>query len=308
MDTIVWILVVAAAAGIAWALGANRTRSRYREILEDLAEALKWGDELPSRGTDLPGVGVVRAAAREAGRGTGSKASGPEGDRAPARPGAAGETAAPERTTPAREAVIHSALDRMHSYLQEGVEQPLRTSLEGDGDALRGGVQDALVAVEDLYFYLREVPEDRSTEDLNELAREAADEYRREWGADVDVHVPERPTKVSVNREAMLDALYLVLHNAGAFGQEGEIGVVVRYQDGDCWLVIRDEGEGFGDEALDRAFEPFYTTSSLGLGLGLYHVKKIVKAMDGTVAVRNRRRGGGQVEIVLPEAEREGEE
>lgn len=295
METIVWIIVAAVAAGIAWALGANRTRSRYRDVLEELGEAFKRGEELPTRGTDLPGVGALRAGLKDGEE--------PEGGRTPVKSPGSGAGAVPEA-----EEFVRSALGRVRSYLEEGVEEPLRSSLRGDDTSLRGGVEDALVAVEDLYFYLREVPEDRTTEDLNDLAREAADEYRQEWGTDVTVHVPERPTRVSVHREAFLDALYLVLHNAGTFGEGAEIEFVVRYQDGDCWLVVRDRGEGFSDEALEKAFEPFYTTTRLGLGLGLYHVRKIVQAMGGSVAVRNRRRGGGQVEIVLPEAEGAGEE
>lgn len=325
---IVWIGVVVVVAALAWVLGAARTRSRYREVLAEIGEAISRDGELPA-GEGLPGVSAVRAAlqrVRWRRSGEERREAGSSADVSAAEAGEAAETterspraeAPPRETTGAppergeersgdRHAFVRQALGRMRGYLEEGVEEPLRTSL-GDREALRGGVEDALVALEDLYFYLREVPEARTAEDLNELAREAADEYRREWNADVEVLVPERPTRVEVNREALLDALYLVLHNAGTFGEGAPIDVVVRYQDGDCWLVVRDAGEGFDEESLERAFEPFYGTARLGLGLGLYHVRKIVRAMDGTVAVRNRRRGGGQVEIVLPEAEAETEE
>lgn len=295
-----WIVVVVV-GGIAWALGAARTRKRYRGALERLAGATERGDPEPTAGErELPGLRRLGAVLREvvaSGRDERSGSAGQSpGEVTPASPSGAG-------AEPVEEDLVQSALSRVRAYLHEGVEEPLRAGIEGEGPDLRARAEDALVAVEDLYFYLREVPEDRSPEDLNELARTAGDEYRNEWGIDVDVLVPERPTSVEVHREAFLDALYLVLHNAGTFGDGGPVEVVVRYQDGDCWLVVRDRGEGFTDEALDRAFEPFYTTSRLGLGLGLYHVRKIVQAMGGTVQVRNRRGGGGQVEIVLPEAE-----
>lgn len=294
MAEIIWMVALVVAAVVAWLLGRGWLRRRYAEILEDAARAARDGDAEGVRragaGSGLPGVRQVKEVLlREAESGSGPSVSpGPRGD----------ATAGREEG----ESFVHDSLDRISSYLREGVEEPLRSGLEGEGGVLRGSVEDALVAVEDLYFYLREVPEARSREDLNELARTAVAEYREEWDAEVDVHVPERPTMVEVNREALLDALYLVLHNATSFG-DGEIEVVVRYQDGDCWLVVRDQGEGFEEEALDRAFEPFFSTARLGLGLGLYHVRKIVQAMDGSVAVRNRRQGGAQVEIVLPEAE-----
>ena len=292
MAEIIWIVALVVAAVVAWLLGRGWLRRRYAEILEDAARAAREGDAEGVRragaGSALPGIRQIKEVLlRDA-------ESGPE-------PPAAAKGG---RTTTAGQGkeFVRDSLDRISSYLREGVEEPLRSGLEGENGVLRGGVEDALVAVEDLYFYLREVPEARSREDLNELARTAVAEYREEWDADIDVHVPERPTMVEVNREALLDALYLVLHNATSFG-EGEIQVVVRYQDGDCWLVVRDRGEGFEEEALDRAFEPFFSTARLGLGLGLYHVRKIVQAMEGSVAVRNRRQGGAQVEMVFPEAE-----
>lgn len=315
--TIVWIGVVVVVGALAWLFGAARTRSRYREVLSELGEAISRDAEPPGD-ADLPGVSAVRTALQRARwrrsgeerRETASTAAEPSAPSAPSvEPRAAGAPAGTSVTAEAPEGgerFVHRALGRMRGYLEEGVEEPLRTALDEDG-SLRGGVEDALVALEDLYFYLREVPEAREPEDLNQIAREAADEYRREWDVDVDVLVPERPTRIEVNREALLDALYLVLHNADTFGEGAPVEVVVRYQDGDCWLVVRDAGEGFDEDSLERAFEPFYGTSRLGLGLGLYHVRKIVRAMGGTVAVRNRRRGGGQVEIVLPEAEAEEE-
>ncbi len=295
MAEILWIVGIAAAAVVAWLLGRGSARKRYGEILQRAANAARESDSDGVRragaGISLPGLREVKEVLlREAGS-------------APSVPAASDSSVrAPSDGPGEREAFTRRSLDRFSTYLKEGVEEPLRSGLEGDDGGLRGSVQDALVAVEDLYFYLRDVPESRSREDLNELARIAVDEYREEWDADVDVHVPERPTMVEVHREALLDALYLVLHNAGSFG-DGEIEVVVRYQDGECWLVVRDEGEGFEEEGLERAFEPFYSTAHLGLGLGLYHARKIVQALGGSVAVRNRPRGGAQVEIVLPEAE-----
>ena len=300
MEMIIWISAIVVMAFIAWAVGSARTRGRYRRALEDLAAAAEEGRRsMPDGGEGLPGMVRLRSALRgllervsfeEEVEGPGATAG-----TALSRPdvGASGSRA---RT----EGVILSALERIQSYLQGEVEQPLRDGLDSGGRSAEVGARDALVALKDLYFYLRPVPEERAPEDLNEIAREAGREYESEWDVDVDVHVPERPTTVEVDREALLDAVYLVLHNAGTFGEGKEVEVVVRYQEGDCWLVVRDRGPGFDAEALERTFDPFFTTTESALGLGLYQVKRIVEAMGGTIAVRNRRGGGGQVEIVLP--------
>lgn len=304
METIVWMSAIVVAAFVAWLVGSARTRGRYRRALEDLAAAAEEGRRsMPDRGGGLPGMVRLRSALRGLFDGISfeedAEGPGPTAGSSLSRR----DLGAPESRAPS-EGIVLSALDRIRSYLKGEVEEPLRDVLASGGRSAEVGARDALVALEDLYFYLRPVPEERAPEDLNEIARDAGREYESEWDVDVDVHVPERPTTVEVDRESLLDALYLLLHNAGTFGEGKEVEVVVRYQEGDCWLVVRDRGPGFDAEALKRSFDPFFTTTDSALGLGLYQVKRIIDAMGGTVAVRNRRGGGGQVEIVIPGTDR----
>ena len=42
-------------------------------------------------------------------------------------------------------------------------------------------------------------------------------------------------------------------------------------------LNITDNGQGIDEEIASHIFEPFYTTSSEGTGLGLYIIKEIVE-------------------------------
>jgi nitrogen fixation/metabolism regulation signal transduction histidine kinase len=53
-------------------------------------------------------------------------------------------------------------------------------------------------------------------------------------------------------------------------------------------LSILDEGSGFADHILKRAFEPYVTTKSKGTGLGLAVVKKIMDEHGGRVDIGNR--------------------
>ncbi|NIP57672.1 MAG: hypothetical protein GWM92_05625, partial [Gemmatimonadetes bacterium] len=164
MAEILWIVGIAAAAVVAWLLGRGSARKRYGEILQRAANAARESDSDGVRragaGISLPGLREVKEVLlREAGS-------------APSVPAASDSSVrAPSDGPGEREAFTRRSLDRFSTYLKEGVEEPLRSGLEGDDGGLRGSVQDALVAVEDLYFYLRDVPESRSREDLNELAR-----------------------------------------------------------------------------------------------------------------------------------------
>ena len=61
-----------------------------------------------------------------------------------------------------------------------------------------------------------------------------------------------------------------------------------------------DNGPGFPPEMLARAFEPYVTTKAKGTGLGLAIVKKIVEEHNGSIEIRNLRRRGAEVAILLP--------
>lgn len=55
-------------------------------------------------------------------------------------------------------------------------------------------------------------------------------------------------------------------------------------------LIVRDNGPGFPDKILKRAFEPYITTKAKGTGLGLAVVKKIADEHGALVRLRNLNR------------------
>jgi nitrogen fixation/metabolism regulation signal transduction histidine kinase len=54
-------------------------------------------------------------------------------------------------------------------------------------------------------------------------------------------------------------------------------------------LLITDNGPGFADKVLRRAFEPYVTTKSKGTGLGLAVVRKIADEHGARVRLGNLR-------------------
>lgn len=67
-------------------------------------------------------------------------------------------------------------------------------------------------------------------------------------------------------------------------GEGGSSGVVR--------LVVADNGPGFADHVLKRAFEPYVTTKPRGTGLGLAVVKKIADEHGARIRVANEYPGG----------------
>ena len=78
------------------------------------------------------------------------------------------------------------------------------------------------------------------------------------------------------------------------------------------YLDIVDEGPGIADNALEHLFEPFFTTSHEGSGLGLYLAKELCEVNSSLLIYHNNPEGGAVFRIefphpdrLLPKAERE---
>jgi signal transduction histidine kinase len=65
-------------------------------------------------------------------------------------------------------------------------------------------------------------------------------------------------------------------------------------------VSVADCGPGFPEEMLQHQFEPFRTTKSDGLGLGLAICKSIIAAHSGSLVASNNAGEGATVRFTLP--------
>jgi two-component system sensor histidine kinase RegB len=65
-------------------------------------------------------------------------------------------------------------------------------------------------------------------------------------------------------------------------------------------VTVRDTGVGIAKEDLPRIFEPYFTTSRSGTGLGLPITKNIIEGLGGTLAVTSEPGDGTEIRIELP--------
>ncbi len=98
---------------------------------------------------------------------------------------------------------------------------------------------------------------------------------------------------------ALRSALLNLLNNA-ADASPDEMDIVLRWDNANIALEIRDQGPGLTPEAAARAGSAFFTTKQEGRGLGLFLANATLERLGGSVRLSNREGGGATTEVILP--------
>jgi signal transduction histidine kinase len=108
---------------------------------------------------------------------------------------------------------------------------------------------------------------------------------------------------VQIDRTLIARSLTNIVENAlHAMPSAGTLAVNARAEDHRVRIRISDTGVGMDAEALERAFEPYFSTKATGTGLGLPIAKRNVELSGGSIAVMSERDRGTTVELTLPVA------
>jgi len=124
----------------------------------------------------------------------------------------------------------------------------------------------------------------------------------------IDVHAPAELPALMIDRTLFARALTNVIENAlHAMPGGGRLTIATREAPtgnptGAPTVVVEvsDTGVGMDQDALNKIFEPYFSTKATGTGLGLTIAKRNTELNGGTISVKSQRGVGTTVTMTLP--------
>lgn len=216
-----------------------------------------------------------------------------------------------------------AAIGRMAAHVTHEVRNPLSSiglnvelledELRNAGPAARELVMavqreiDRLRSLTDEYLRVARLPTpDLHVEPINELVIAVTDFMRRELSAthiELVVEVSQGQPCVAMDEAQIRQVLLNLLKNArDAMSEGGRLTVTVNEEQDGVVLRVTDTGVGMDEAQQARVFDLFYTTKTLGTGLGLPLTQQIVVAHGGRIRCISEVGHGTTFELWLPAA------
>lgn len=123
-----------------------------------------------------------------------------------------------------------------------------------------------------------------------------------EISRNIGVPLPSFYANVHEMREVFLN---LILNAVQSIGSQGRIHceITAKPEDQLVQITVSDTGKGIPKEVLEKVFNPFFTTRSDAVGLGLFVTKQIVHRYGGSIRAESRPGEGSLFIIQLPHLE-----
>ncbi len=232
-----------------------------------------------------------------------------------------------ERLTLVREAeALRAQQMTTLAQLATGVAHEIRnplTSIKMLIQVNRVGFAEAGLPTDDLQLVEQEIRRmERSVNDLLDYARPERSELKEltfqesvqrtiqliqgqleSQNVELTLEMPTEPMQI-IGDAAQIHQLLLnlCLNAMDAMKSGGELRVTLRPRVEEVELSVRDTGPGICSGLEDRIFDPFVTTKSNGIGLGLGICRRIAESHRGTLHASNLDSGGAEFRLSLPMA------
>lgn len=228
-----------------------------------------------------------------------------------------------------------SMLGELAAALAHEINQPLTTIL-GNAQAARRFLDQGNAGTEELRAILDDIirddkragavvgnlremlagtPARQETCSLNEIVKEVGEFLHSDMkseGVELELDLAPSLPAIKAARVEIQQILINLIANAAhsmreTLWEDRRILLQTRQTGNKVELRVRDHGCGIPPEHLDRIFEPFHTTRSDGLGMGLAISRRIAESHGGNIHASNHVSGGAVFEFSVPcETRRDG--
>lgn len=215
-----------------------------------------------------------------------------------------------------------AGIGRMVSFIAHEMRNPLQ-SIRMGVDSIRNDVEERSGRLEvleeiayavdvlktmtkDLLDYSKPMSLNTSRTSISEVVEHSVRAVREELDhTTVHLELDQADRTILVDFNKMVQVLVNLLSNAlEAMPDGGRLSIASRFLDVDGQTVLElsvsDSGVGIPEEDLERVQQPFVTTKTHGVGLGIPICKKIISAHNGSFAITSRVNRGSVVAISLP--------
>lgn len=140
---------------------------------------------------------------------------------------------------------------------------------------------------------------------LTELAKEVISLFSPQFQSKSTVSLEAAENiEVWADQSRIRQVIENLLTNAIKYGDGKPVVIKLQTEGSHAVLTVEDHGLGIAPEFIDRIFDRFERAISArnisGFGLGLYIVKQIVEAHQGTITVKSHLGSGSVFKVVLP--------
>jgi len=200
------------------------------------------------------------------------------------------------------EILVNSQLIQMNYEDQSGlhaVADRINTSVRRGSDLVDGLLQ----------FSRKQVKEEFKIINLADVISQIIQIIRKSFDQKIKIQT-EYPDRLPImgDTTSLSQALMNLCTNARDAMPDGGLLVIKAVKEGQRILVtVSDNGSGMDKEAVEKCFDPFYTTKPIGkgTGLGLSTTYGIVKSHEGLISVESHAKKGTAFKIHFPLAKGE---
>ena len=175
-------------------------------------------------------------------------------------------------------------------------------------DDIRRDDQRASAVIQGLRSMLKKAPSEMKDVDLNEIVRNTTlilSSFATARKFDLKSVIFSEPLPIKGDQVQVQQVLVnLIVNAADAMSDvpraERTVTISTVRDDNLAEVSVSDVGPGIGRDKLKEVFEPFFSTKSQGMGMGLSIARRIVETHNGLIWAENKIGGGAVFRFRLP--------